>query len=96
MKPSIQIDTLFKSAVGLSFDPKKEDAPTISVKGQNYSADQIVKIAQRFAIPVVENPSLAKTLSKLDIDSSIPESLFESVAILLKALDPALAVKKSR
>lgn len=76
-------------AVGLEYDADQVFAPCISVKGERWVADEIVKLARRFSIPLVEKPALAQALKTLDLDQEIPESLYESVALLLQQLDKA-------
>jgi len=76
----------YKLAVGLEYDEKDSDAPVVGTKGEYFSADEIVKIAKRFGIPVVEKPELARALKSLEENESIPEELFEAVAIVLNEL----------
>lgn len=73
----------FRRAVGLKYEINKAEAPQINVKGENLNADEIVKIARRFGVPIVENGPLAETLSKIKLDNQIPAELYEAVAILL-------------
>ena len=84
MKPGSPIH---QTAVGLVYRERIGETPCVSVKGSAAEADEVVKIARRFGIPVVENPNLARSLSTLEIDSEIPASLFRAVAILLSHLD---------
>ena len=75
-----------KRAVGLEYHPARDDAPLVAVNGENLVADQIVGIARRFGIPVVDDPQLAQALAKVELDTEIPENMFEAVAILLNQL----------
>ncbi len=77
----------YRSAIGLEYDWGRREAPSVAVKGENWAADEIVKIARRFGVPVVNNPGLARALRELEPEDSIPERLFEAVAVLLNALD---------
>ena len=79
----------YKTAVGLSYHPGKESAPTVEVKGENLSADRIVLAARRFGVPVVEDNGLAAALSSVELDQQIPESLFEAVAVVLNRVEAA-------
>ena len=79
------LKTRFVRAVGLSYD--KQAAPTVSVKGMYLSADEMVKLAKRFGVPVVEKAELAQVLEGLDIDQEIPEDLYEAVATILHQID---------
>jgi len=76
----------YKLAVGLEYDEVDSETPVIGAKGEYFSADEIVKIAKRFGIPVVENPELAQALKLIDEDKPIPEELFEAVAVVLNEL----------
>jgi len=75
----------YRRAIGLSFD--SQTAPIINSKGEHRLADQIVKVAKRYGVPIVERPALACSLSAIDTDQEIPEELYEAVAVLLSELD---------
>ena len=77
----------YKKAIALSYDDKQEAAPQLSAKGDDFLAEEIVKIANRYNIPVKENAGLAQALSELEIDEEIPENLYQAVAIILNQLD---------
>jgi len=77
----------YKLAVGLDYDPLKSETPSVGVKGEELQADQVVKLAKRFGVSVVEQPELAKALNVLELDQEIPENLFEAVAIVLNQLE---------
>ena len=76
----------YKKAVGLAYDDK-DDTPEVSTSGENASADQIVKIAHRYGIPVVEKVELARNLSLLQIGTRIPSRLYAAVAVVLNELE---------
>ena len=73
-------------AVGLQYDERGDGAPTVVVKGERIMADEGVKIARRFNVPVVEEGELARAANEIPIDHQIPKSLFRAVAILLNKL----------
>ena len=76
-----------KSAVGLAYDEQRDQsAPQVSVTGHRLAADEILRIAKRFNVPIVEDANLAQALSKLDADTEIPEELYASVAAILRVL----------
>jgi flagellar biosynthesis protein len=77
-------------AVGLCYEHGKDVAPTIAIKGQNLSAETIIKIAQRYGVPVVKKSELTKVLSNLSIDQKIPGQLFEAVAQVMIQIDKKL------
>ncbi len=84
----------YKSAIGLEYQDGLSKTPTISVKGEHLSADEIVKIARRYGIPVVERPDLVEALRQLEIDQDIPEELFEAIAVLLNQLEKGMAKRR--
>jgi type III secretion system FlhB-like substrate exporter len=46
-------------------------------------AERIVEIANENDIPIHEDPDLVAVLSKLDVESEIPEPLYRAVAEVL-------------
>ena len=85
----------FAHAVGLRYEGggeggKADSAPTVEVKGDALDADEVVRIAERFGIPVVERPEIARALAELELDEEIPEELFEAVALTLNEIERRL------
>jgi type III secretion protein U len=76
----------FLKAIGLSYDPDSGEAPTVSTSAEIWDADEVVRIAKRYGIPVVENEELAHALVALDRGEQIPEDLFEAAAIILASM----------
>lgn len=77
----------YKNAVGLQYNPHQHSVPSVSIKGAAFEADEIVKIAERFGIPVIERPELTKALASLQEGEGIPEDLYEAVAIILAEIE---------
>ncbi|CAH0346966.1 FlhB-like flagellar biosynthesis protein [Bacillus sp. CECT 9360] len=69
-----------KEAIALRYDSEKNSAPKVIAKGKGKVADNILEAANKHDIPVMEDPSLAEFLSKLDISETIPEELYQVVA----------------
>lgn len=84
----------YARAVGLLYRSGGDRAPTVQAKGEALMADEIVRIARRFGIPVVERTDLARTLAAIELDQEIPEELFEPVAVILDQLDMGQGKKK--
>jgi len=78
-----------KIAAGIHYDQLSEKAPVLGVKGEGASADQIIKLAQRYGVPVVEDSKTAQLLLKLPLDQEISAELYEAVAIILHQIDEA-------
>ena len=70
-----------KKAVALLYDGL--GAPVINAKGSGDLALEMVSLARENGVFVAEDPALAQTLSNLEIDQEIPESLYNSVAVIL-------------
>ncbi|MGB9813177.1 MAG: flagellar biosynthesis protein FlhB [Thermovenabulum sp.] len=71
-------------AVALSYDAEKHDAPVVVAKGAGEIALKIKEIAKEEDVPIVENPTLARTLYKsVEIGESIPQELYQAVAEIL-------------
>lgn len=69
-------------AVALRF-ADNDPAPVVVAKGVDYLAIRIKGVAREHEIEIVENPKLARTLyAQVDLESPIPRSLFEAVAIV--------------
>lgn len=71
-------------AVALKYDAEKSHAPIVIAKGMDHIALQIKKIARENNVHIVQNPPLARSLyAEVEVDRSIPESLFGAVAEVL-------------
>ncbi len=80
------VNPKYKLAIGLEYEENGEAAPRLGVKGENLIADEVVKVARRFGIPVVEKADLAKSLTALELEEEIPESLYQAVAVILNEI----------
>lgn len=69
-----------KEAVALSYEATKNDVPKVIAKGKGIVADNILEKAKENNIPIQEDPTLIELLSKLNINDSIPEELYQAVA----------------
>jgi flagellar biosynthetic protein FlhB len=71
-------------AVALQYVPRRMRAPIVVAKGAGYIAEQIRRLAQRWNVPIVQNPPLAQSLYRsVEVDQEIPERLFAAVAEVL-------------
>jgi len=71
-------------AVAIKYDNESSHAPMVVAKGMDNVAQQIKKIARENSVHIVQNPPLARSLyNEVDIDKTIPESLFSAVAEVL-------------
>jgi FlhB-like protein len=70
-------------AVALRYDEKTMGAPEVTAKGQEQLAEKMIKLAKEHDVPIVRNVSLAHSLFRLDVDTQIPEDLYDAVAEIL-------------
>lgn len=70
-----------QKAVALFYDG--ENAPTINAKGEAEVAEEIIRIAQEYGVPLCDNPALVNLLSTLELGDSIPEALYVAVATII-------------
>jgi flagellar biosynthesis protein len=72
-----------KQAVALKYKPLENVAPKVTAKGSGQVAEKIIEIAKAHGVPIKDDPDLVEVLSKLDIDTEIPPSVYVAVAELL-------------
>ena len=72
-----------KQAAALKFEPGKDNVPVIVGLGKGYVAENILKTADEYDIPIVPDSNLANILCKLSVGDQIPPELYEVVAQIL-------------
>ncbi len=72
-----------ETAVALRYDVDEYVAPKIVGKGKGEVAKKIIEKANENKIPVYKDEKLANQLSAMEMDSYIPEELYEAVAQIL-------------
>lgn len=72
-----------KKAVALKYDKESSDAPKVTAKGRGKVAEKIIELAEKFDVPVKDDPDLLEVLSNLEIDEQIPPEIYGAVAELL-------------
>jgi flagellar biosynthesis protein len=70
-------------AFALGFPDGEDAPPALTARGEYGLADEMVRMARRFGIPVVERDDVAESLAPLELDQRIPPELFEVAAALL-------------
>ncbi|MFV9875061.1 MAG: flagellar biosynthesis protein FlhB [Rickettsiales endosymbiont of Dermacentor nuttalli] len=71
-------------ALALQYNVLSMQAPKVVAKGRDHMALQIRKIAEKYDVPVVENPPLARTLyASVEIDQYIPVEHYQAVAEII-------------
>ncbi len=70
-----------KFAIALEYDG--EQAPIVTAKGHQQTAEEILAIAEQENIPVYEDKELTALLNQLDLGDHIPPSLYVVIAEVL-------------
>jgi flagellar biosynthesis protein len=68
-------------AVALSYDAP--GAPKVVAVGRGELGQRIIDTAREHGVPLEANPALAEALSTIELDSEIPEALYEAVAVII-------------
>ena len=69
-----------KEAIALSYNPQKNSGPSLVAKGKGKIAENILEQAALHDVPIYEDPNLVELLGQLDLNTSIPEELYQAVA----------------
>jgi len=68
-------------AVALKYDNTINSAPKVVAKGIDFLALKIRDIAKENDIPIIENPSLARSLyAQIEVEQEIPEEFYKALA----------------
>lgn len=73
----------YLEAAALGFGAEREGPPQLIAVAREQLAAQMVAIARRYGIPVVEEPDLCGALAELPLDQEIPRELFQAAAVVL-------------
>ncbi|PPD31853.1 MAG: flagellar protein FhlB [Methylomonas sp.] len=65
-------------AVALKYDGK--NAPKVTAKGEGFTAQQILAIAEKHNVPLQNEPELARILAHVPLGDEIPQQLYIAVA----------------
>lgn len=66
-------------AVALAYDQQTSKAPKVLAKGEGYLAEQIIKKAREFDIPLFSSKPIVESLLTLEVDEEIPPKLYQAV-----------------
>lgn len=71
-------------ALAVKYNPEMDEAPKVIAKGADLLAEQIIKIAEAYGVPVIENLPLSRALFRLvRINQDVPAQLYRAVAEVL-------------
>ena len=68
-------------AVALKYDAPH--APKVVAIGRGELGQRIIDTAREHGVPLEENPALAEALSKIELETEIPEALYQAVAVII-------------
>ena len=68
-------------AIALKYDDVT--APKLTAKGNNELAEEIIRLANEYNVPLYENSELVSILSKLELGEEIPEVLYRVIAEII-------------
>ncbi|RKS16436.1 flagellar biosynthesis protein [Pseudomonas sp. WPR_5_2] len=70
-----------RQAIALQYDGSH--APTLTAKGDEELAEEILRIARDYEVPIYENAELVKLLARMELGDSIPEELYRTIAEII-------------
>lgn len=70
-----------RQAIALTYNGQQ--APTLSAKGDDELAEEIMAIARAYEVPIYENAELVRLLARLELGDSIPEELYRCIAEII-------------
>lgn len=68
-------------AVALRYDAP--NAPKVVAMGRGDLGQRIIETARQHGVPVEQNAPLAEALSAIELDTEIPEAMYEAVAVII-------------
>ena len=69
--------------IAVSIEYEGTGAPKVTAKGKGHIAEEIIKKAKEFGIPIQEDLPLVELLSSVELNEEIPEELYEAIAQVL-------------
>jgi flagellar biosynthesis protein len=72
-----------QTATALLYEPGQTEAPRVVATGKGQLAERIIALARAHDIPLVNDPALAQTLARLELNTEIPPELYLAVAQIL-------------
>ncbi len=70
-----------RQAIALQYDGTH--APTLTAKGDEELAEEILRIARDCEVPIYENAELVRLLARMELGDSIPQELYLTVAEII-------------
>ena len=70
-----------RQAIALKYDGTH--APTLTAKGDEELAVEILRIARDYEVPIYENAELVRLLARMELGESIPQELYRTIAEII-------------
>ena len=70
-----------RQPIALKYDGSH--APTLTAKGDEELAEEILRIARDCEVPIYENAELVRMLARMELGDSIPEELYRTIAEII-------------
>ena len=71
-------------ACAMKYDAETMQSPTLTCKGTELIAKQIIEIAEKHNVPIIDNAPVARALFRMvEINQQIPPELYKAVAEIL-------------
>jgi flagellar biosynthesis protein len=70
-------------AAALAYEPGVDAAPRLVAIGQGHIAEQILRIAEKNSVPVLDNQPVVQALTMMGPGEEIPVELYRAVAEVL-------------
>ena len=70
-----------RQAIALKYDGSH--APTLTAKGDEELAEEILRIARDYEVPIYENAESVRLLARMELGDSIPEDLYRTIAEII-------------
>ncbi|MBX3483859.1 EscU/YscU/HrcU family type III secretion system export apparatus switch protein [Phenylobacterium sp.] len=72
-----------KPTLAVALHYEAPGAPKVVAVGRGELGQRIIDTAREHGVPLEANPALAEALSTIELDSEIPEALYEAVAVII-------------
>ena len=69
-----------QKATALQYNKDEDNAPRVVAKGSRETANNIIKIAKEYDIPIRKDEDLVAMLSQIELNREIPVELYKAVA----------------
>lgn len=72
--------TFYNSDIAVALQYDGNNPPKVTAKGEGFTAQQILAIAEKHGVPLQNQPELARILAQIPLGDEIPNELYVAVA----------------